>query len=372
MAALSNSASQPIAATNRAMRCSGNMDGVVGASQPGDSPRSSAPQDFERCSDLREWLSSHGGQRRRRKSDDAYEARLAQWLDKARCRRDKSCGNKPSAKQLTLAQKLHLDNLMALEGVVGDAEGGSASGADLTRYCSSGVDQGQVRKRLRIKDKPVALNESADVARGSGVSRPTVATKGPIRSESVVATTCGGNVAMGCVVSQPISAVQIPYGSRQRSTERGAPRRTRSASRPTGDTIINDDQKKILLQLRRLHYDAIKDRRKKWEARPLFDDEAKGGRRNWIDKSATVGREVILQSGAGTNDRVRIAEVRRYAPDSKSPYPLHNMVAELDAELLPDVADMRARVRVYEDLYGHLRCAKGFVAMRLEWPGDRK
>ena len=81
MAALSNSASQPIAATNRAMRCSGNMDGVVGASQPGDSPRSSAPQDFERCSDLREWLSSHGGQRPRRKSDDAYAVGMA-WRSK--------------------------------------------------------------------------------------------------------------------------------------------------------------------------------------------------------------------------------------------------------------------------------------------------
>ena len=48
---------------------------------------------------------------------------------------------------------------------------------------------------------------------------------------------------------------------------------------------------------------------------------------------------------------MRIAEVRRYAPDPESPYPLRNMVAELDAEFLPDGADMRARVRVYEDLY---------------------
>ena len=30
-------------------------------------------------------------------------------------------------------------------------------------------------------------------------------------------------------------------------------------------------EKKLLLQLKRPHYDAIKSRRKLWEARPLFD-----------------------------------------------------------------------------------------------------
>ena len=46
--------------------------------------------------------------------------------------------------------------------------------------------------------------------------------------------------------------------------------------------------------------------------------------------------------------------------------PLHNMVAELGSELLPSAADANARVKVYESLYGAVRCARGSVAMRLE------
>ena len=53
-------------------------------------------------------------------------------------------------------------------------------------------------------------------------------------------------------------------------------------------------------------------------------------------------------------------------PISGKMLPLHNMVAELGSELLPDAADANARVKVCESLYGVLRCAMGFVAMRLE------
>ena len=45
------------------------------------------------------------------------------------------------------------------------------------------------------------------------------------------------------------------------------------------------------------------------------------------------------------------------------------MVADLGADLLPDAPDDRsACMEVYEGLYGIERCARGFVAMRLEWP----
>ena len=60
---------------------------------------------------------------------------------------------------------------------------------------------------------------------------------------------------------------------------------------------------------------------------------------------------------------MRIAEVRRY--DS-----VQDMVAELAAGLLPDLADARSRVEAYESLYGPDACARGFVAMRLEWPNE--
>ena len=64
-----------------------------------------------------------------------------------------------------------------------------------------------------------------------------------------------------------------------------------------------------------------------------------------------------------------IAEVRRYVPQGLS-YPLNDMLVELGADLLPNVADTGGRAKVYEDLYGIQRCARGFVAMRLEWPSD--
>ena len=102
-------------------------------------------------------------------------------------------------------------------------------------------------------------------------------------------------------------------------------------------------RKTLLLQLKRPHYDAIKDRRKLWEARPLFDDS---GRQTIHDKLAVVGNAAVLQSGAGTNDRVCITEVRRYTS-------VQDMVSELAADLLPDHTD---RVQVYRDLYGDLAC----------------
>jgi hypothetical protein len=127
-----------------------------------------------------------------------------------------------------------------------------------------------------------------------------------------------------------------------------------------------ENPKTLLLQLKRPHYDAIKDRRKLWEARPLFDGS---GRQTIYDKLAAVGNSAVLQSGAGTNDRVRIAEVRRYIPQGLS-HPLEDMVDELGADLLPDVAETRARAQIYESLYGDRRCARGFVAIRIEWPNS--
>ena len=74
-----------------------------------------------------------------------------------------------------------------------------------------------------------------------------------------------------------------------------------------------------------------------------------------------------LQSGADTNDRVHIAEVRRYTTSLwKDASAMHTMVAELGSGLLPDAADANARVNIYESLCGAVRCARGFVAMRLE------
>jgi hypothetical protein len=121
----------------------------------------------------------------------------------------------------------------------------------------------------------------------------------------------------------------------------------------------------LLLQLKRPHYDAIMCGRKQWEARPLCDGSNRAFRQSIFDKLATVGRVAVLQSGFGTNDRMRIIDVRRYRTSFwQGPPAVRTMVVELGVDLLPDEADDNARVKVYESLYGVVRCATGFVAMR--------
>ena len=70
---------------------------------------------------------------------------------------------------------------------------------------------------------------------------------------------------------------------------------------------------------------------------------------------------------------MRVAEVRRFVPNKRSSItPEQAMVMELGTDLLPDVADASARVQVYRDIYGADRCARGFVAMRLQWADGMK
>ena len=138
----------------------------------------------------------------------------------------------------------------------------------------------------------------------------------------------------------------------------GMEQRKASMQRPNN----TQRQKVLLLQLKRPHYNAIKDGRKKWEARPLLraPDKYDICRQSVADKLAQVGRAVVLQSGFGTNDRVQIEEVRRFS--------LEEMVRDLGADLLPDATDGKARMAIYRDIYGARRCKGGFVAMRFNWP----
>ena len=108
--------------------------------------------------------------------------------------------------------------------------------------------------------------------------------------------------------------------------------------------------------------------RKVWEARPIYKDDTRKLKQSIFDQLAMVGRVVVLQSGAGTNDRMRIAEVRRYIKSDKRPSLVRDMVVELGKELLPDTDAVQDRVDTYINLYGTSRCQLGFVAMRLERP----
>ena len=208
-----------------------------------------------------------------------------------------------------------------------------------------------------LQPAAAGCTKDADASQGSGVPQPAD-TK---RSNGVGALQGSGgsqHATAKMTSRRPNSALQAESSAAHKS----------AASAPAKKND-DDDQKVMLLGLKRPHYDAIKNRRKLWEGRPLFEGECRGRRPSIFDKLAQVGRVVVLQSGANTNDRVRIAEVRRYTPQGLS-YPLQEMVAELGADLLPDVADGRARAEVYESLYGIERCARGFVAMRLEWPNE--
>ena len=91
----------------------------------------------------------------------------------------------------------------------------------------------------------------------------------------------------------------------------------------------------------------------------MYQLSKNGWRESVHMKLGTVGRVARLQSGANTNDRVRIAEVRRYGG-------VKDMVEDLGAQLLPDVVDADSRVKVYQELYDDEgQRARGFVAMRL-------
>jgi hypothetical protein len=69
--------------------------------------------EFERCKELREWYLNHSGERPRRRSDDKTETSLANWLDTAVSRRARSIDSRPSHRQLTAKDTLHLNNIMA-------------------------------------------------------------------------------------------------------------------------------------------------------------------------------------------------------------------------------------------------------------------
>ena len=98
----------------------------------------------------------------------------------------------------------------------------------------------------------------------------------------------------------------------------------------------------------------------------MYQLSTNGWRESVHMKLGTVGRVARLQSGANTNDCVRIAEVRHYGG-------VEDMVEDLGAQLLPDAADADARVKVYQELYADEdHRSRGFVAMRIEWPAQSR
>ena len=69
--------------------------------------------DFERCSELRQWCLSHSGERPRRRSNGATtETSLALWLERAMVRRTRAFNNRPSCSMLTATETTHLNSIL--------------------------------------------------------------------------------------------------------------------------------------------------------------------------------------------------------------------------------------------------------------------
>ena len=259
---------------------------------------------------------------------------------------------------------------------------------DEVESASSGVGQSAAAKQPTSHAGRVLHTGSSDVAQLAATCQEPRSTLHDVKS-----TSSGGSLAKrGRSVAQPAAGAKVVTQSNtglgenrpvkrvclaMENSSSGVAKSAAAEQSPSHagcvgtrerspDLNSKENRKTLLLQLKRPHYDAIKERRKLWEARPLFDGSYP---QTIYDKLAVVGNAAILQSGAGTNDRVRIVEVRRYVPRGMS-YPLEEMVVELGADLLPDVANTRGRAEMYESLYGFQRCARGFVAMRLEWPNE--
>ncbi len=254
-----------------------------------------------------------------------------------------------------------------------------ASRREMVEYCLAPRSQGDVATLQGGGVSAEGRTKEAHALQGSGVPQP--AAEGRTKDADALQ---GSGVPQPAVTKRrrDVDASQGRDVSKHATTKMALSRQTgalraengvarKSAARFPAKPKDNDDQKVLLLQLKRPHYDAIKNRQKLWEARPLVDGEARGWQPSIFNKLAQVGRTVVLQSGAGTNDRVRVAEVRRYTAGTVAgSSAVQDMVVDLGADLLPDAAGARERAKVYTDLYGHRRCADGFVAMRLEWPRE--
>ena len=75
--------------------------------------------DFEQCAALRDWRLSHAGALPRQRSDNAVEAALARWVSKALQRRQRALSDRPSQRQLTPDEAVHLNSIVDL--AMGDA-----------------------------------------------------------------------------------------------------------------------------------------------------------------------------------------------------------------------------------------------------------
>lgn len=114
----------------------------------------------------------------------------------------------------------------------------------------------------------------------------------------------------------------------------------------------------LLLRVKRVDYDKVKNGVKTWEARPM---------RQWVNGEwrpssysllVTLGRRVMMRSGTCVTFSADIVDVRRYVS-------VESMVNELGVGLLPEIAEQGDAVVKYNDNNPELNRSKGLVAFRL-------
>ena len=107
-----------------------HLNNIIATQRPNMSPT----DHFERCNELRQWFMNHSGERPRRRSDDATEASLANWLKMALVRRARAYNSRPSARQLTAIETEHLNSILARPqlGQVAATASATSSGATAT------------------------------------------------------------------------------------------------------------------------------------------------------------------------------------------------------------------------------------------------
>ena len=71
-------------------------------------------KDFEQCAALREWRLTHAGALPRQRSDNAAESALAKWFSKALPRRQRALRDRPSERQLTPDEAVHLNSIVGM------------------------------------------------------------------------------------------------------------------------------------------------------------------------------------------------------------------------------------------------------------------
>ena len=69
-------------------------------------------KDFGRCAALRDWRLTHAGDLPNRRSDNGVEKSLASWFSKALQRRQRALSDKPSQRQLTPDEAVHLNSIV--------------------------------------------------------------------------------------------------------------------------------------------------------------------------------------------------------------------------------------------------------------------